>query len=215
MIKLRFMDFFIIDNIKDFLEITVWLFWWLIAFLWLNTWKKQIKWNIEFDTARKILNQIYKIRRWIETVRNPFIPAYEMIYKWTKDGLSEKELEIAWLREAYNNRFELLDKTKQEILLDVLEAEVLWGKDIKNKLYDFLWVVRELELAVQDYLKIKHMSNLERQESYWKERYSEVDEIIYAKSLNSIEINKDDKYALNLDSKIKDIENYLKKFLIK
>lgn len=210
MIELSFLK---VENIKDFLEISFWFFWWFIAWQWLNTWKKQLKWNIEFEKARKILNQIYKIRKWIEAVRNPFIPAYEMIYKWTKDGLSEKELEMAWLREAYNNRFELLDKTKQEILLDVLEAEVLWGKDIKNKLYDFLWVVRELELAVQDYLKIMYMSNLERQESYWKKRYSEINEIIYAKSLNSIQINKDDKYFLNLDWKIKEIENYLKQFL--
>ena len=57
------------------------------------------------------------------------------------------------------------------------------------------------------------MGNIERNEVYWKKRYSEVNEVVYAKSLNSIEIKPKDKYALNLEIKIILIENYLKKYL--
>lgn len=206
------MNFFVISNIKDFVEIAFWLFGCFFAWQGLSAWKKQIRWNIEFETARKILNQIYKIRKWVEQVRNPIL-TYEMIYRWNQEWLSEKDVEIAWIKEAYNKRFELLDRTKQEILIDILEAEVLWWKAVKTKLYDFLYIIRKLEVAMQDFLKMKEMSSHQLNEVYWKKRFNEIDEIIYAKSLNSIEINQEDKYALELEKKIVDIENYLKKFL--
>jgi hypothetical protein len=57
------------------------------------------------------------------------------------------------------------------------------------------------------------MSNAEKNDPYRKNREKEIFEIIYAKSLNSIEINKNDKYALELEEKIKDIETYLKPYL--
>ena len=76
-----------------------------------------------------------------------------------------------------------------------------------------MYVIRELEIAVQDFFEMEIMSNFERQESYRKKRNTEISETIRAKSLNSIEINPEDKYALRLEEKIKDIENYLKKYL--
>ncbi len=207
------MENFSVGNVKDFIEIAFWWFWGFIAWQGLTTWKKQIKGTVELETARKILNQVYKLRREIEIIRNAYFPAYEMIYKWDKEWMSKEDLAIAWLKEAYNKRFELLDKTKQDILIDILEAEVLWWKEIKVKLYNYLYVISELEVAVQEFFEIKTISNLEKQELCWKERNKEIKEIIWAKSLNSIEINPKDKYALRLEEKIKDIENYLKKYL--
>lgn len=206
-------DFFAIGNIKDLVETIFWIVWWIIGVLWLSTWKKQIKWNIEFDTARKILNQIYIMRRGVEIVRNPFMSAYEMNYTWVIDWLSKKEIEAAGIRIAYNNRFELLDETKQKILLDILEAEVLWWKEIKMKLYDFLWIIKELEMAISDYLQIKSLSNIEKKEEYRIQRSKEIRSIVYAKTLNSIEINKNDQFGIRLEWSINEIEDYVRKFL--
>ena len=203
------MKFFLISNIKDFIEIAFWLFGWFFAWQGLSTWKKQIRWNIEYETARKILNLIYRLRHWAEIVRQPLMFAYEMNYTWDKAWLSEKDIKTAWLKEAYIKRQELLNETRQAILIDILEAEVLWWKEIKIKLYELLSIIRELDIALGDFFEIKWMSHLDE---YWKDRSKEIREIIYSKSWLWV-INQKDEFALKLEWKINDIENYLKKYL--
>jgi len=193
---------------------SLWIVWIIIAIQWLNTWKKQLKWNAEYETARKTLHLIYKIRYGVETIRAPFMSVYEMQVKWDFKNASEREIRAAWVKEAYIKRSVLLNETKNKLFVDILEAEVLWWREIKKLIYDLIYEVRKLEIAISNHIEILNNKEYDYDE-YWKKRSQEVCEIIYAKSLNWIEIIEEDKYALNLEEKIKFIENYLKPYLNK
>lgn len=206
------MDFFIVSNVKDFLEIAFWMCWWFFAWQGLSTWKKQIKWNVEYDTARKILNLVYKIRHWVSIIRNPFVSAFEMKYSWDRKWLSDLEIHQAWEREAYINRMDLLNESRQRILIDILEAEVLWWNKIKLLLYNLIQKTRKLDSALQDYFKSMQMKDFESS-NYWKKRQEEVHELINSSTWFNVNIHPDDKFALELEIIINDIENYLKKYL--
>ena len=185
-----------------------------IAWQGLTTWKRQLKGNAEYDIARKILYLAYKVRRGVEIVRNPFMSVYEMLDFDFPANLSEKEKEKFGIRKAFEKRFQLLNSTRDQLLVDILEGEVLWGKEIRKITYEYLRTVVKLDLAVTDHLKAQtEEGRMQFGKEYWDKRQGEVDDIIYDLSPNSIDIHPDDKFAVELNEKIEAIENYLKKYL--
>lgn len=185
-----------------------------IAWQGLGVWRKQLKGNVEYEVARKILFLTYKIRRGVEVVRNPFMSIYEMYDFDFPEGLSEKEKEEMGIRRAYVKRYELLNGARDQLLVDVLEGEVLWGKELRKRVYDYFGVIKMLDLAVSDYLQMRSPEGRAQmgEEYVWK-RQKEVHEIIYDFAPNSTDANPEDKYAVDLIAKISEIEKYLKHYL--
>jgi len=126
-----------------------------VAWQGLSVWKKQLRGNVEYEVARKILLLTYKIRRGVEVVRSPFMSVYEMYDFVFPDGLSEKEKEETGIRKAYAKRYELLNKSRDQLLVDILEGEVLWGKEIRKIIYEYLGVIKKLDLAISDHLQMR------------------------------------------------------------
>lgn len=193
-----------------------WTIWAIVAVEGLYIWKKQLKWNVEYDVARKLLHSIYRIRDGVQIVRNPWLAVHEMNYSGDKSWMTDDEIKIAEKQEAYIKRFSTLSESKQKLLVDVLEAEVLWWKDIKNKLKELFLVVRKLELAIEDYFKFQRMSPYElERDQYYKKRKSEIFEIMYSMQMwvMIVDIPNDDKYAQELEEKINNITQYLQSYL--
>jgi len=188
----------------------------IIAWQGLDVWKKQLKGNAEYDTSRRILFLVYKVRRGVEIVRNPFMSIYEMLDFEFPENLSDDEKLKMGTRKAYGKRFKLLNESRDQLLVDILEAEVLWGNTIRKETYELLTIVKQLDFAVSDYLKMQSEDGRrEMGADYLKTRQKEVHSIIWDLSPNQIEINPEDKFAVELSEKIKPIEEYLKPYIHK
>lgn len=187
-----------------------------IAWQGLIVWKKQLKGNAEYDVARRILFLVYKVRRGVEIIRNPFMSIYEMLDFKFEENLSDDEKLKIGTRKAFVKRFKILNESRDQLFVDILEAEVLWGNKIKKITYEFLGVTKKLDLAISDHLKMQSEDGRrELGSDYLKERQKEVHKMIYDLSPNSIEINQEDDFAVQLDKKIKELENHLKPYLHK
>lgn len=188
----------------------------VIAWQGLAVWKKQLKGNAEYDIARRVLFLVYKVRRGVEIVRNPFMSVYEMLDFDFPANLSDDEKLKIGTRKAYEKRFQTLNDSRDQLLVDILEAEVLWGNIIRKKIYELLGTVRQLDLALSDYLKMQSEDGRrEMGNDYFKRRQKEVHSIIWDLSPNQIEINPKDEFASQLSEKIKSVEEYLKPYLQK
>lgn len=195
-------------NWKDIIEVLFWLGTLLIVWIWLQTWKRQLKWTIEYELAKKILHRVYQAERYFNQVRSPVISAYI-------DPSDTPEKKHEKYHQIYKTRIDPLFSVIEELNVDILEAEVLWGNSLKELVYEMFRHLRELQVWVEEYIKIK--SGLPGYtDDYPLDLKKEYREIIYWKQLwYFTDYHKDDRFALEFERKIKNTENYLKPFLRK
>lgn len=202
---------------KDIIEVLFWVGTLMIAWIWLKTWKKQLKWTIEYELAKRILHRIYQVERYFNQVRNPFISAWELYINFSEEDLrlkSESDRRYEEYHKAYKDRLDPLFLVIEQLNIDILEAEALWWNQLKKFVYEIFRHLRELQVAVEWYIWTQ--SWISRYRDYPKSLKEE-----YYKKVNwmqmgyFIEYNKDDLFALEFEKKIKDTENYLKPFLKK
>ena len=127
----------------------------------LRTWRRQLKGNVEYEHARKVLKAVYLVRDEIRGVRNPFMSAGEHIYALEKAGISTKDINLTFdnelrdraFRLAYQNRLEKLEKAMSTLNLESFEAEVLWGKSFVDSISPLRICVNELFGAVESHFR--------------------------------------------------------------
>lgn len=203
---------------KDIIEVLFWVGTLMIAWIWLKTWKKQLKWTIEYELARKILHKVYRVRNWFDWVRQSMLSAWELYVDFSEEDLrlkSDSERKYEEYYKAYKARLAPLSLIVEELNIDILEAEALWWNKLKKLVYEIFRQLRELQVAVEEYIKILSWLHGYK-DDYPQDLKKEYREIIYGKHIwYFTEYHKDDLFALEFEKKIKDIENYLKPFLRK
>lgn len=168
----------------------------------LSAWRRQLYGQTEYDLAKRILRSTYKVREAIHGVRNPFLQhsrdpdlPEEKLKK-----LSDKEKEWHALAQAYQKRWQPLSDAKAELDTELLEAEAVWGVEIREKFSRLDGLVTELSLAVEYYLDVR---NPNVQEEWTPKERKESREIMYAHGSK-------DKFKEKLEAVLKDIETVLK-----
>lgn len=192
---------------KEFILVIVAIIGLIVAISGLKTWRKQLKGNTEYDLARRLLKAIYEFRESIRTVRDPLISANEVKESYRNAGIiflgdnpiSDDRRDIY----VYQKRWQGVSEKNNNLAVELLEAEVLWGKDIRDLVNNFLRVTGELRLGLNLFLEI----GIEgiRQE-YSQEKEEEIIDLIYDKSDNLDE----DSFSRKLATEIQEIEGYLK-----
>lgn len=202
---------------KDIIEVLFWVGTLIIAWIWLQTWKKQLKWTIEYELAKKILHGIYQVERHFNQVRNPFISAWELHISFSEEDLrlkSEAERSYEEYYKVYKDRLDPLTLITEQLNVDILEAEVLWWNELKKLVYELFRHLRELQVAVEWYIWVQ--SWISRYKDYPKNLKEEFyKKVNWMQMWYFTEYHKDDLFALEFKKKIKDTENYLKPFLRK
>ncbi|TSC85652.1 MAG: hypothetical protein G01um10148_1038 [Parcubacteria group bacterium Gr01-1014_8] len=105
-----------------------------VAIYGISEWKRQFKWRIEYETARRYIRALYDVREAINRdVRNPTISHAEM--KAAEEAAQFKGLDVTradtqWI--IYNRRWEKVSVARTNLREALLETEVLWGNEIKN-----------------------------------------------------------------------------------
>ena len=104
----------------------------VIAALGLKTWKRQLHGNANYEVARRLLRATYRLRESIRFFRSPFISTGEMIAARKATGqedASEDRSEAI----AYQVRWQKVSDARVEWEAELLEAEALWGPDIRER----------------------------------------------------------------------------------
>jgi hypothetical protein len=126
-----------------------------VALVGLSTWKRQLKGQTDHELARQILVTLYKYREAIKGVRHPAIfPSEEPEPpEHQREKMSREQIRHYGLAHTYQNRWNKVQAQRVELDASLLEAEALWGAELKNKvfqpIFDLSW---ELYMCVRDYI---------------------------------------------------------------
>ncbi len=131
-----------------------------VAYKGLEKWKSELAGKADFEAARNFIRSVYKLRNAIEGCRSPFVSAVEFPenYRVGMAGLSDKEKGDAWLY-VYNNRWEPVFEAIQEFDGSTLEAEALWGSEVKEKALALRHLAARLRASIDAYIRNEYSGN--------------------------------------------------------
>lgn len=131
----------------------------IVAIYGITSWRRELKGKANFETARGLIRATYKLRDEIASCRSPLINAYEFpeSYDGLKNSTSEKEAQA--YAHVYKNRWEPVWEAIQEFDSNTLEAEALWGNEIKEKTDELRQCVKEINIAIDAIISNKASGN--------------------------------------------------------
>lgn len=100
----------------------------IIAFFGLSTWNRQLRGQADFEAARTLAKATYKLREEIAVSRSRVIRLYEFGDPMTRRGGDTGE-EYA---RVYGERWKPVSDALQNFDAAVLEAEALWGEQVRG-----------------------------------------------------------------------------------
>lgn len=170
----------------------------------LGAWRRQLKGNTEYVLAKDMLRSIYELREAVSIVRHPFMSHLEHanIPDERAKDLSYREKVVYGRAAAYQKRWDYILKAKSALDAKLLEAEVVWGRNIVDITKPLTTLIAELSWAIQDSfedLDSKGYSNNQDIEELKKRR-----QIMFARGDDK------DQFKKRLDEVISTIEKEMK-----
>ncbi|ELA7385315.1 hypothetical protein Q9F31_000350 [Vibrio alginolyticus] len=128
-----------------------------VAFTGVSKWQDEMSGKANFEVARELARSMYLLRDEISYCRSPFTAAHEFpdTYRSGLGNHTNEEHGQAWAY-VYSNRWEPVGKALQLFDTASLEAEALWGRDIKDKTNALRKCVRSLQVDIQAYISNKY-----------------------------------------------------------
>ena len=121
----------------------------IVAFKGLNTWRRQLHGAAHFEAARGLAKAAYKVREKLQASRSPLLSAHEFPPEHHDSAARRSpEQEAKGYAYVYSNRWAPVGEAMQEFDASVLEADVLWGKPVRDTSDRLRQVVREVNVAV-------------------------------------------------------------------
>lgn len=181
--------------------ITAW-----VAYSGLNKWKKELRGKIDFDTAHALIKATYKVRDELKYARSPFIPSHEFPKGYDSfNKNSEKEGDAYTF--IYSNRMKHVFDATQDFDIRALEAEALWGRQIKEYTQELRMCYRQLNISFEAYIRNKYSGNVTfESDRNFKEK---IEQDIWVSS------EEDDLLSIRIKDAIKKIEQEIRPYLDK
>lgn len=182
----------------------------IVAILGLNTWKRQLKIQLEHDLSRRILITLYKYRDRIDGVRFPGMWPHEIPSPPENEvkKMSDEQIQSYGTSKAYQARWDKVQFERNFLNADLLEAEAIWDDKLKNLFAKVFDLEFELFICISQYTGIKYP-----------------DEASKDTIRNTVNKNRDirfdylggkaDEYKQEFNDAILEIEKYLKPKLIR
>jgi hypothetical protein len=127
-----------------------------IAWRGLDTWRRQLKGQTEYDLARRVLVSLFKFRDAIYAVRHPamWVSESPTMPDDNKKSLTREEVLHAGRMGEYEKRWERLNEPRSSLYADLIEAEAIWGPELK-KLFDPIYGLQsELRVNLEMHLEL-------------------------------------------------------------
>lgn len=174
----------------------------VIAWKGLDAWKRQLRGKSEFEVALSLLRSCFRLREAIALVRHPMIERGEMVAALDAAGSEPTQTEhpLEWHSRGqaavYETRWKSISDAMAELDTARIESEVLWGRDIADRVVALKRPVGILRWAVSTSLSggEVHLS---------QEQRKEIRETMYLGQ-------QPDPYGESVDAAVRAIEEYVR-----
>lgn len=184
-----------------------------VAVQGLSTWKRQLKGSVEYELTRRLLRTTYRWRESIKAVRSPMVWAQEMPAPSDEErkSMSEAEIQHYGYATAYQRRWDKVVEARDALQTELLEAEVLWGKQVLDIFSSAFELQRELYVYIY--------TRLESENPRTRPGMREAKERVLEKRRNVMydfsTPGEEDEFSRDLSTAISGIESFLQPHLRK
>lgn len=120
-----------------------------VAVIGLSNWNRELRGKAAFEVARSLARATYKLRDELRNCRAPFLSAGEFPEGYRGPlGQTSPQEEAAALAHVYGNRWKHVYEALESFDTNTLEAEAMWGANIRQKTDALRQCVRELRVAI-------------------------------------------------------------------
>jgi len=179
----------------------------VVAVKGLGTWQRQLKGQSEYELSRRILVSVFKYRDAINGVRHPAMWAYEMPSPPEEEAtkMTREQIRFYGTSKAYQARWDKVQAERTTLYADLLEAEALWGTELKELFKGVFDLEHELFTRIRHYVELINPDTHEAS----KEAIRKIDE--KGRDIMYDDLSDEpDEYKQDLISAIEKIEKYLK-----
>jgi hypothetical protein len=128
----------------------------VVAIKGLSTWQRQLKGQSEYGLSRRILVSLFKYRDTINGVRHPAMWAYEMPTPPDEEakGMSRDQIRFYGTSKAYQARWDKVQNERTNLYADLLEAEAIWGDELKELFKVVFDLEHELFTSIRHFIEL-------------------------------------------------------------
>lgn len=139
-----------VEFVKDLILTCVAIIGAVVAIMGLSTWQRQLKGRTEYDLSRRLLVSLFKYRDAINFVRYPVMWENEMPSPSEEaEKISDDQRRFYGTSKAYQKRWDKVQNERTNLYADLLEAEALWGDELK----ELFKVIYDLETELGSYIR--------------------------------------------------------------
>jgi hypothetical protein len=167
-----------------------------VAVRGLSTWNRELRGKATFEVARSLAKAAYRLRDEINLCRTPFLAAAEFPEGY---GSKKTAAEVAnGLAHVYGTRWNKVWDALQNFDTNTLEAEAIWGAEVRVRTDALRRCVTELRIAIDAMIEDAAVggANFDSDKAFGLEMRSKV----------STASSKDNTLTKNIESAIKGIE---------
>ena len=179
----------------------------VVAVKGLGTWQRQLKGQSEYELSRRILVSEFKYRDAINGVRHPAMWAYEMPSPPEEEAktMSREQIRFYGTSKAYQARWDKVQAERTTLYADLLEAEAIWGTELRELFKGVFDLEHELFTRIRHYVELINPDTYEATKEAIRNICNEARDIMYDNLSEE-----PDEYKQDLISAIEEIEKYLK-----
>lgn len=179
----------------------------VVAVKGLGTWQRQLKGQSEYELSRRILVSVFKYRDAINSVRHPAMWAYEMPSPSEEKALtmSREQIRFYGTSKAYQARWDKVKAERSSLYPDLLEAEAIWGAELKELFKGVFDLEHELFTRISHYVELINPDTDEASKEAIRSIDKKSRDIMYDNLSDE-----PDEYKQDLIAAIEKIEKYLK-----
>lgn len=119
-----------------------------------DAWSRELRGRAQFEVARSLFKAVLRLRDALQAARSPFIAAAEFPEAYQKAGLNpDSKTEVDGYAHVLNVRWAPVWEAYREVETQALEAEALWGADVRGKVDAVKAVVRTVNAAVHAFMR--------------------------------------------------------------
>jgi len=177
----------------------------IVAVKGLNTWNRQLKGQHEYELSRRILVSLFKFRDVIFAVREPAIWLHEMESPPEGQQNSQEYIQYYGVPKVYKARWKQVHSKKTVLYTDLLEAEAIWGSELRKPFKKIFDLEHELFNCVDSYLQLLNPDITEESKEVIQSLRREKRDIMYDQCSDEL-----DDFTSEFFSAIEEAEQYLK-----
>ena len=119
-----------------------------LAVYGLKSWARELTGKADFEVSRQLIRAVYKFRDEMEYSRSPMTLAHEFPSDYDPTN-KESEYQAKSWSYVFSNRWKPVVEAVQELEAQGLEAEALWGTEIKQLVQNLRKNARLLRVGMQ------------------------------------------------------------------